>query len=242
MKKQIKVFIVEDMAISRKSLETMLTNRDYNIVGSVAKAETAWEEMKNIDVDLALLDINLAGEKNGIWLAQKIRKHLNFPFIYLTAYGDQQTLAEVIDTKPNGYLRKPYQEPNLIATIEIALSSFEKQQENKNDDFLSVQTPNYLFIKDRNSKVKLFFNSILYVKSDGNYIEINLEDKKFVVRNKLVDFLDKLPKDLFYQTHQRYLVNIDEVTLLRKDVLKINEIEIPISQKYKKPLEKVFSS
>ena len=120
------IYIVEDVAISRMSLETMLLENEYEVVGSAASAETAWKEIQSLPVDLILLDINLSGEKNGVWLAQQIRKNLNISIVYLTAFGDQQTLKEVLETKPNGYLMKPYQEPTLLTTIDIALLNFSK--------------------------------------------------------------------------------------------------------------------
>ncbi|WP_237276599.1 LytR/AlgR family response regulator transcription factor [Tenacibaculum ovolyticum] len=234
----VRVYVVEDVAISRISLETMLLENEFEVAGSAAKAETAWKEIQNLPVDLILLDINLAGEKNGVWLAQQVRKYLNIPIIYLTAFGDQQTLKEVLETKPNGYLMKPYQEPTLLTTIDIALHNF---SENKNSKSISnIETEHTIFIKDRNKKVKVNVNDICYIKSEGNYIEITLREKKHVVRNKLTVFKNVIPKSLFFQCHQRYIINITKVTVLRKDSVIINLVDIPISLKYKKEMEELF--
>ena len=240
-KKKIKIFIVEDMAISRAGLEAMLIKNEYEILGSVAKAETAWNQIQNLPLDLILLDINLAGQKNGVWLAQQIRKHLNIPIVYLTAYGDQQTLKEVLDTKPNGYLMKPYQEPTLLTTINIALTNFLEHQK-KTQVIQSTNNENiHLFIKDRSIKVKLFVKDICYIKSDGNYLEIILKEKKHIVRNKLLEFKKQLPHTLFFQSHQRYLINIGKVDVLSKKHILINEEEIPLSTKYKAEIEKALT-
>ncbi|WP_422089579.1 LytR/AlgR family response regulator transcription factor [Tenacibaculum ovolyticum] len=234
------IYIVEDIAISRMSLETMLLENKYEIAGSAASSETAWKEIQNLPVDLILLDINLAGEKNGVWLAQQVRKYLNIPIIYLTAFGDQQTLKEVLETKPNGYLMKPYQEPTLLTTIDIALHNF---SENKNSKSISnIETEHTIFIKDRNKKVKVNVNDICYIKSEGNYIEITLREKKHVVRNKLTVFKNVIPKSLFFQCHQRYIINLTKVTVLRKGFITINNVDIPISQKYKKEMKILFTA
>lgn len=238
-KSTTKIFIVEDMAISRAGLEAMLLKNEYDILGSVAKAETAWKEIQNLPVDLILLDINLAGQKNGIWLAQQIRKHLNMPIVYLTAYGDQQTLKEVLETNPNGYLMKPYQEPTLLTTINIALTNFESQ----NKAITSPPVNNsmdFIFIKDGVMKIKLHINDIYYIKSDGNYIEIILKDNRHVVRHKLLEFKKQLPHTIFYQSHQRYLVNIHKVTVLGKNYIQVNHEDIPLSLKYKKAIEQAL--
>ncbi len=235
-----RVYVVEDIAISRMSLETMLIKNKYEVSGSAAKAETAWSEMQKTPIDLILLDINLAGEKNGIWLAQQIRKHLNIPIIYLTAFGDQQTLKEVLDTKPNGYLMKPYQKPTLLTTIDIALHNFSETQ--KETDVLEDQIfpNNFIFIRDKSLKIKINVKDIYYVKSDGNYLEIRLEEKTHIVRNKLIALKEELPNSLFFQSHQRYIINTTKVVVLGKDFVTINNVDIPISQKYKKEMEELF--
>lgn len=241
MLKPLKVFIVEDMAISRASLESILTSNGFVISGSVAKAEIAWEKLQESKTDLVLIDINLAGQKNGIWLGQQIRQNLKLPIIYLTAYGDQKTLKEVLATKPNGYLMKPYQEPTLLTTINIALTNFFEQKEEKKQPNLESEIKNFLFIKDRFMRVKLEIKEILFIKSDGNYLEINLENKTHVVRSKLSEFLKLLPNTIFLQTHQRYVINVTKIKIIGKDFLSIKNNDIPISLKYKKTIEKALS-
>ena len=229
MDSNIKVYIVEDIAISRMSLETMLEENNYTVVGSAATAETAWKQLQTLSPDLILLDINLAGEKNGVWLAQQVRKSLNIPIVYLTAFGDQQTLKEVLQTNPNGYLMKPYQEASLLTTIEIAFQNFSE-----------TKTDNFIFIKEKLSKIKLNVNAIYNIKSDGNYLEIVLKDKKHVIRGKLLEFKKELPLNQFLQSHQRYLVNVDKVTMLTKNTVELSEKIIPLSAKYKAALEIVL--
>lgn len=234
--KPIRVYVVEDMAISRISLETMLLENDYELSGSAVTAETAWEELQNSKTDLILLDINLAGAKNGVWLAKQVRKHLNIPIVFLTAYGDQNTLKEVLETKPNGYLMKPYQEPSLLTTINIALSNFLLSQKNSNK--LEDSNNEFIYIKDRNIKVKLTLKDICYVKSDGNYLEVTLENKRHVIRAKLTEFMDLLPKNIFYKSHRRYLVNITKINALGKGIVQLENESVPLSLKYKEALEK----
>ena len=85
MSQEKSVFIIEDNALNRISLETMLEDQGYTIVGSYANAEEAWETLKNIHVAVVLIDINLAGDKDGIWIGNKIRGYNDTAIIYLTA-------------------------------------------------------------------------------------------------------------------------------------------------------------
>lgn len=241
MIEELKVYVVEDVAITRMSLETMLRENQYIISGSAAKAETAWEEIQKVPTDLVLLDINLAGKNNGIWLAQQIRKHLNIAIVYLTAFGDQNTLKEVLDTKPNGYLMKPYQAPTLLTTINIALTNFLETKEKRTSSETREIYNDFVFVKDRYMKIKIDINDIYYIKSEGNYIEIRLKEKTHVIRNKLLEFKKKLPSSIFFQSHRRYLINITKVEVIKKGIISMQDHEIPLSLKHKKVIENALS-
>ena len=233
MNQEKSVFIVEDNALNRISLETILEDHNYNIVGSYANAEEAWETLKNItNVDIVLIDINLAGDKDGIWLGSKIRKHNNIAFVYLTAYGDNETISKIKKTTPNGYLMKPYNEPTLLTTINIAINNFVNYKE------IGAS----IYIKDSSIRIKLNLDDINYIQSDGNYLHIFLDDKQHLVRAKLTDFLDRLPHTIFTQVHQRYAVNISKIHLIGNGFVMLGKEEIPVSRRFRATIEKLVNS
>lgn len=242
MEEQLKIYIIEDMAITRAYLEDNLISSGYNVLGSSAKAENAWEDLLKLDVDLALIDIHLAGEKDGIWLARKIRENLDIPFVFLTAFGDDQTLSEVIDTKPNGYLMKPYNVPSLLTTIAIAIQNF---QESKRSSALAKDSnadADQIFVKEGNLMVKLQTSDILYIQSDGNYLYIYTDEKRHVVRSKMSDFTEQLPDGLLLRVHQRYEVNKNKIGIIARDHLMVQDVKIPISGKYRNVLKESLNS
>lgn len=227
MEKKLTAFIVEDNGVNRIFLETTLEDNNYTIIGSKSNAEESWELLKNMQVDIVLIDINLAGDKDGIWLANKIRKQLNLAFVYLTAYGDSKTIEKVKKTKPNGYLMKPYNEPTLLTTLSIAIENFKKEAPNKG---------NTLFIKDNYIRIRLNTSDILFIKSEGNYLEIILENKKHLIRAKLTDFIKELHENNFIQVHRRYIINTSKINIIGNGFLTIRETEIPVSKTFNKEL------
>jgi len=184
-----------------------------------------------------LLDINLAGKMNGIWLAKRIRKFLNIPIVYITAYGDEKTLEEIEGTRPDGFLMKPYDETTLVTTLKIAVANFSR---NKNQRNAELDHHFHLIVEDGGKKVKLFSADIEYLQSDGNYVKIVLEHKSHLVRGKILDLVDKLPKDEFIQIHNRYVVNRSKIVLITKSSLQTSKNELPISRKYQKLLHGSF--
>lgn len=202
-----KIYVVEDMAMSRVALISMLEKNDFEVVGSAANANVAWDKIQNLEIDLILLDINLAGKQDGIWLATKVRENLNIAIVFLTAYSDDYTLNKMKLLNPNGYLLKPYNKPTLLTTLNIAIQSF-----NALKLMLSSDKHLSIIIEMSGKKIKIQLSKILYVQSDGNYIEIFLNNKSFIVRDKLSNFLSKLPvNDYLLQCHMRYIINKNHV-------------------------------
>lgn len=224
------------MAITRAALEDKIIDSGFSLVGSSATAEKAWEDLKNgAEPDLVLLDINLAGEKDGVWLAQKIREEYEVAIVYLTAFGDANTLDLVEQTKPNGYLMKPYNTPTLLTTIKIAIEGFKKSQEDKEP------TDSIIFIKDSSLRIKLNVKEIYYVQSDGNYLNIVLKNKKHVIRSKMSDFKKELFSSEFLRVHQRYIVNINKIEQVGSDHITIAGLDIRLSGNYKTELKKALN-
>lgn len=224
---------MEDKAIARASLISMLKTNGFNVVGSAAKAERAWSDFNSMDLDLILVDIHLAGEKDGIWLVGQIRKISHMPVIYLTAYGDSATQKSVINTKPDGFLLKPYNEISLLTNIKIAV-------ENYNNRVKTEELDQPILVKTSKGLIKVFPQEIKYLKSDGNYVHFYLDDNHHLIRAKLVEMAKNLPA-YFVQTHQRFVVNAKKVSYLATKSVRIDHDEIPVSRSFRKDLADKFS-
>lgn len=116
-----RIMIVEDESITAMGLEKRLTKQGYEVVAVIASGEEAVQRAKETFPDLVLMDIMLEGEMDGVEAAGLITSHLDIPIIYLTAYADENTLLRAKVTKPFAYLLKPFQERELLITIEMAL-------------------------------------------------------------------------------------------------------------------------
>lgn len=126
-----RIIIVEDEMIISISLQESLESFGHQVVGSAMNGDKALDLFASTEADLVLLDISIKGTLNGIDLAKIIRAKYNMPFIFLTSFSDPQTLDQVKDTLPYGYIVKPFTESNLKSNIEIALHKFEKENEDK---------------------------------------------------------------------------------------------------------------
>lgn len=115
------ILIVEDEVIIAMALEDSLRDFGYTIAGRATNGADAIRLAIEKEPDLALVDIRLDGEMDGIEAANRICRRLDIPVIFLTAYSDDTTLSRAIKTNPFGYLIKPIRPRELYTSIETAV-------------------------------------------------------------------------------------------------------------------------
>ncbi|MCU0552143.1 MAG: ATP-binding protein [Leptolyngbya sp. Prado105] len=117
-----RVLIVEDESIIALDIQTSLQLAGYQVVSIAATAEEALYDAAHLQPDLVLMDIRLHGEMDGVDTAEQIRQKLHLPVVFLTAHADENTLSRAKQSQPFGYILKPFEDRDLVTTIEIALS------------------------------------------------------------------------------------------------------------------------
>jgi len=134
-KQKVKIMVVEDEIVVAREIKEKLQAYDYDVPAVLRSGEEVLGAVLEYAPDLILMDIKLKGRKNGIATSRLINKQLQIPIVFLTAYGDKDTLLNAKRTNPYGYIIKPFQDQELIATIEMALNRFtieKKLEENRN--------------------------------------------------------------------------------------------------------------
>jgi CheY-like chemotaxis protein len=127
-KSPVRILVVEDDNITARAIALTLTDEGYDVVGRVASGEEAISRAFESHPDLVLMDIQLEGLIDGVLAAHQIQGTLDIPVVYLTAYADDETLKRVIYSRPYGYISKPFQQEELLDTIETALSRHQVRQ------------------------------------------------------------------------------------------------------------------
>jgi CheY-like chemotaxis protein len=67
------------------------------------------------------MDINIKGDIDGIETAKMIKKEFSIPVVYVTSHSDGLTLERAKETKPEGFILKPFEDDDLRVAIEMAL-------------------------------------------------------------------------------------------------------------------------
>ena len=230
------VLIVEDDADIAASLSEMLEILNHKVVGIAPSFQDAINLLNDKDVEIALLDIQLKGDKNGIDVAEKLKAEYKLPFIFTTAYADKETIEKAAQHSPYGYIVKPYRMKEINAGIEIAVQNHKNIQEFKEGEGIFNQQS--LFIKVNTRLVRIDMKDILYVEAKGDYTVFKTEDKGYVVNSTFKNAEEKLDQNQFVRVHRSYIVNIDKIVDIEENNLLINDQIIPVSRGQKPNLLK----
>ena len=111
----LKVLVVEDESLVALDIENMLEEMGCKVVASVPRLVKALELASRLDFDLAVLDINLAGEV-VYPLAFRLAER-GIPFLFSTGYGTS-TLPPELSDRP--IVKKPVMAANLKRAVALA--------------------------------------------------------------------------------------------------------------------------
>ncbi len=227
--RQLKIYIVEDDPIIAMTIETALIKQGYRFWGHAESCNEALAEIKAKRPDLVLVDIQLDGDEDGVDLASQL-DNLKIPYLYLTSQTDPHTIERVKETKPLGYIVKPFTENGLRSNIEIAWSNHENIEEE------------YVTFSSNCEHHKIKQSQVLYLKAFDNYCYVVTSDKEYLVPKTLKFLAESLNSEKFYKPHRSYFVNLLKVEALRTDTLLINNIEVPVSNSKKSELKQLLFS
>ncbi|MEM7037990.1 MAG: LytTR family transcriptional regulator DNA-binding domain-containing protein [Bacteroidota bacterium] len=235
-----KVYILEDELVTQQLLKGTLEDFGYEVCGMAMDAATALKEIQAYKPDIAMLDIRVKGPHDGIWLSEQ----LTIPFIFLTAFADRDTLQRALKTRPSAYLVKPFEDSQVFAAIELALYQSSTVFAPVSDDAATFVEPasdaqeekptKELFIKDGHRHFKVSTSDILFLKSDGKYLEIHTASKRLIKRTSLVNFLNEHHPSPFVRVHKSYAVNQEQIQAFSATSIQLAQHTIPLSRGYKK--------
>jgi DNA-binding NarL/FixJ family response regulator len=112
-----RLLIVEDDYFVALELEHQLAAAGFAVIGVAATAEEAIDLAQAGKPDLAIMDIRLAGSRDGIEAAADLKARYGIRSIFASAHSDPETRLRGEKAEPLGWLPKPYASDTLIGMI-----------------------------------------------------------------------------------------------------------------------------
>jgi two-component system, response regulator PdtaR len=252
---EAKILIVEDEMLIARDLEALLTDWGFNVVGISDSGEEAYSLYLLHEPDLMLVDIQLYGGMDGIELVQQCNAIKRVPFIYLTGQADHATIERAKATNPSAYLFKPFDEKQLLVSIELALSNFEKKEtpqylNARNEDLDNnvkltadsiLRMGENVFIRHQVRFVKFGIDELLYLEADRNHTFLVTKKQKFIIRLPLTTVLEKLNDLNVVRVHRSFAANVANVEEFSDSEIVIGGKTISLTPSYRDDFLKRFN-
>ena len=210
------ILIVQDDNAAATDLAECLQGLGYAVCGSAA-SQPAIEQAAAMRPDLALIDLELAGDVNGIEAAQQIGR-FDVPVIFLTDGVAEHLLQQAQATNPCGYVLKSFAERQLHLNIQAALAMRERESRQQETESKLERTIGEL--QAQLQLLKTIFDNIsdgvIAADENGNYLIYNSRAEQ-IVNHSIPDIeLEQRPKEygLFYPD-RKTLFPANELPLAR---------------------------
>jgi two-component system, response regulator PdtaR len=124
-----RILIIEDDLLIAAQIETTLTEAGFVVIAVAPTGEEAIELAANDPPGLAVVDIRLAGDKDGVDTALELFRLHGTRCIFASAYSDHEARRRAEPAAPLGWLQKPYTMASLTEMVRAALSELRSRRD-----------------------------------------------------------------------------------------------------------------
>jgi DNA-binding LytR/AlgR family response regulator len=222
---KLRYLIVDDEPLAHKVIIEFAKDVVFlELVGQTYSATKALEFLKENEVDLIFLDIQMP-KLTGLEMLNIAQ--VDCQVIITSAYKEYALDGYKYDVCD--YLLKPFRLDRFILAAEKALEKYLL----KNAELQTSRES--ILIKVDKKIIPTQIGSIIYLESYGNYVKVHTKDAILLTPNTLSNFENLLPKDQFFKIHKSYIINKKQIKYIENAQLTIvNEKQLPISKHLKK--------
>ncbi len=211
MNSPLKVLIVDDEALARARLRTLLADCRAPAASVEAEAADAVQAMQCLQrqaFDVALIDIHMPGA-DGLALARALRSLALPPaVVFVTAHAEHALQAfelEAVD-----YLTKPVRLERLQAALQKVQKLLQAERA-----LLPQATDEVLIVQERGRTERVPLAEVLYLKAELKYLTLRTATRSYILEGSLSEMEARYPQRLL-RIHRNALVARSAVRALEK--------------------------
>jgi two-component system LytT family response regulator len=209
----LKVLIADDEEMARRRLKRLLSElRDVEVVAECATGAAALSMLESIDVDVAVLDVQMPG-LSGLDLA-RAAADLGVEVVLATAHPEHAIAAYahgVID-----YVLKPVAAERLALALDRARSRVQARPARADAAAPAAQRPIDRLALTVNGEVRLLVPAeVAFAMLDGALVRLRVGDEVLWTELSLQELETRLASSGFLRVHRRALLNLAHVDRLR---------------------------
>ena len=235
----VNVIIVDDEPLALDVLETYIEKLpELNLLERCSNALEANEALKNHDVDLMFLDIQMP-QLTGIDFLKTLT---NPPLVIFTTAYDNYAI-EGFELNATDYLLKPISLDRFMKSVNKAIDQIELKKKDSPTPVASVNTneaADFIFVKADKKLIKIKYQDIIYIEGLKDYVIIRMAESRVITLQTMKSLEAKLPSPMFKRIHRSYIVNIDKINAVIGNMVEVTEKKqakhLPIGKNYREQL------
>jgi len=218
----MKAIAIDDEPLALQIVRSHASKVPYlELKAEFTDAFKAMEYLQKESIDLIFLDIKMPDISGIDFFASLSKKPL---VIFTTAYSEHAVTSFELDAVD--YLLKPFSFARFIKGCNKAFELFNARNN-------PVSPPaDHIYIKTGYEQVRVLFDEILFIEATGNYVTFVLKDKNILSRSTFNEAVNLLPQDKFLRVHRSYMVALNKINKIEKQVLRISTHSVPVSDAY----------
>ncbi len=220
-------YILEDEPLAMENLKDYVSEwPNLQLIGSSRNPVDAIHQINLTKPQVLFLDINMP-KLSGFEVLENIKYQ---PLIvFTTAYSEYA--IDGYNFEPVDYLLKPISLARFIKTVHRLEKRLQPPKSTESQK---------LVIIDGKKKHFLEKESLLYIKSDRDYLEYHHKEGTIVSLGALRKEEERLKSKGFIRVHNSYIVNFEHIKQINSTTVQIENVEIPLGRSYKKAVNNLF--
>jgi len=221
--------IVDDEPLARSEMRSLIAEiSNIDILGEFSNAPSALDFLKDNDVDLIFLDIEMP-MVTGLEFAEMLPK--KSLIIFTTAYS--QYALKSYELEAVDYLLKPIDPQRLEKAVEKAILYTELLSKDTVKNTVESNTADFLFIKAERRFYKISFSDIKFIEGLKDYVVIHTKQQKLITAMNLKTIHQKISGETFIRVSKSYVVNMNYIDSFDNHNIYIEDSEIPLGEVYR---------
>ena len=219
----INCIVIDDTPLAVEKLEGFINQiPQLNLLKSFNSGIEAISFMKINSVDLVFLDIQME-QFSGLQFLESLQTRPKI--IIVSAYS--QYAVSGFDYSVTDYLLKPY-------SFERFLKAIDKVQ----IELDSKSQKEYMFVKTEYRMERINFSDILFIEGQGAYLRIVTQKAKVMTLLNFHNMESLLPSDNFMRVHKSFIVAMNKIENIERNIIMIGAQRIPIGLSYREKVNK----
>ena len=238
----INVLIVDDEPLAVDIIESFVGKMpDLNLVGTCNSALEANSALKEKEVDLMFLDIQMPQITGTEFL-----KTLSDPpmVIFTTAYPNYA--VEGFELNAIDYLLKPISFERFAKAVNKAKEQFELERGSSSAESSPEPGSDFIFVKADKKLVKIKYEDIVYIEGLKDYVMIRQAGSRVITLQTMKSLEQKLPSSIFQRIHRSYIVNLGRIDAVQGNTVEVTErgktVNLPVGKNYREELQNIVES